>query len=169
MVDVSAEVARLVELEELDGPAVESVLAAAGWSGERRNPSASWATTWRRDDAHAWIQGDGPVGVEFTLWFREVEDDRPDLYAWLDDLYAVAAAKIPVVAAQLGSGSLGELLEEPDGEIADADSYIEYRAWSVMGKELLVGVKQDDTDTPVHLVVSLRNPGADDETYDDWL
>ncbi|MFD7684898.1 hypothetical protein [Streptomyces sp. NPDC059781] len=169
MVDVSAEISRLVEIEELNGPAVESVLAAAGWSGERRNPSKSWATTWQRDDARAWIQGENPVEVEFTLWFQEVEDDRPDPDAHLDDLYAVAVARIPEVTAQLRSGVLGERLEEPEDEITDVDSYIEHRAWRVTGKELLVGVKQDDTDTPVQLVVVLREPGADDETYDDWL
>ncbi|WP_146228958.1 hypothetical protein [Streptomyces sp. NWU339] len=169
MVDVSAEISRLVEIEELNGPAVESVLAAAGWSGERRNPSKSWATTWQCDDARAWIQGENPVEVEFTLWFQEVEDDRPDPDAYLDDLHAVAVAKIPEVAAQLRSGVLGERLEEPEGEVTDADSYIEHRAWRVTGKELLVGVKQDDTDTPVQLVVVLREPGADDEAYDDWL
>ncbi|MEV7788217.1 hypothetical protein AB0O72_22940 [Streptomyces sp. NPDC088106] len=169
MVDVSAEISRLVEIEELNGAAVESVLVAAGWSGEHRNPSKSWATTWRRDDARAWIQGENPVEVEFTLWFQEVEDDRPDPDAYLDDLYAVAVAKIPEVAARLRSGVLGERLEEPEGEATDADSYIEHRAWRITGKELLVGVKQDDTDTPVQLVVVLREPGADDEAYDDWL
>ncbi|MER6106851.1 hypothetical protein [Streptomyces hirsutus] len=169
MVDVSAELARLADLEELGGPAVEAALLASGWSGERRNPSKSWATTWRRDGARAWVQGEGPVEVEFTLWFQEVEDDRPDSDTYLDDLYDAAAAKIPEVVSQLRSGILGERLEEPEGEVADADSYVEHHAWRVMGKELLVGVKQDDTGTPVRLVVVLRKPGTVDDAAGEWL
>ncbi|MGY0069481.1 hypothetical protein ACWZEH_22375 [Streptomyces sp. QTS137] len=169
MTDVSTELAGLADLEELGGPAVESALSASGWSGERRNPSKPWATTWRRDGARAWVQGEGPVEVEFTLWFQKVDDDRLSSDTYLEDLYDVAAAKIPEVVSQLRSGSLGERLEEPEGEVADVDSYIEHHAWRVMGKELLVGVKQDDTDTPVQLVVVLREPGEADEAADDWL
>ncbi|WP_328495790.1 hypothetical protein OHS59_25925 [Streptomyces sp. NBC_00414] len=80
MIDLSAEMSRLSDLGQLTGQAVESVLVGCGWVGERRNPVKGWATTWSRDDAAAWIQGDGPsVEVEFTLWYREVEQERADL------------------------------------------------------------------------------------------
>lgn len=63
--------------------------------------------------------------MKFPLRFQEVEDDRPDPDA---------------------------CSEEPEGETADAGFHIEHRAWNVMGKELLVEVEQDDTDTPVRPV-----------------
>ncbi|MFD4261264.1 hypothetical protein ACFWR9_27465 [Streptomyces sp. NPDC058534] len=69
---------QLSELDELTGPAAAAVLDAAHWAGHRRNPAKEWPTTWRRGDAHAWIQGDGPVvQVEFTVWHRDVDEERP--------------------------------------------------------------------------------------------
>ncbi|MEW1603972.1 hypothetical protein [Streptomyces sp. NPDC093808] len=169
MVDVSAEIARLLELDQLEGSAVEAIPTVAGWSGERRNPSTSWATTWNRDGARAWVQGDGPVDVEFTLWFHEVQDDAPDMDAHLGGFYAAGAAKLPEVTEQLRCGVPWDRPEEADEHVADVSSFIEYRAWKVPGKELLVGVKQDDTDTPVQLVVVVRPPATEDESCDDWL
>ena len=55
--DISGELCSLSGLDMLTGQAVERVLSVSGWDGERRNPAKQWATTWRRDDAHAWIQG----------------------------------------------------------------------------------------------------------------
>ena len=95
--DISGELCSLSGLDMLTGQAVERVLSVSGWDGERRNPAKQWATTWRRGDAHAWIQGDGPVQVEFTLWRREVEDERPDPDTYIDELYDAAIVR-PVVA-----------------------------------------------------------------------
>ncbi|MFD9938296.1 hypothetical protein ACFWZ6_34760 [Streptomyces massasporeus] len=170
MVDVSAELGQLSELDELTGPAVAAVLGASGWEGERRNPAKQWATTWRRDDARAWIQGDGPVEVEFTLWYREVEDERPDPDTYIDELYDAASAELPRVAAQLQSGVLGARLETVDEDLTDGADYIDHTAWRIGDKVLLAGVKHDDTDAPVQLVVVMR--GHDTGEQDDageWL
>jgi hypothetical protein len=171
MVDVSAEVGRLSELDELTGPAAAAVLDAAGWTGERRNPAKEWATTWRRGDAHAWIQGDGPsVQVEFTLWYREVEEEWPDPDTYLDDLYDAASAELPRIVAQLEAGALGARLESSDEDLTDGADYIDHTAWLLLGKVLLAGVKHDDTEAPVQLVVLVRERGegaADDEG--EWL
>jgi hypothetical protein len=154
----------------LTGQAVERVLSASGWEGERRNPAKEWATTWRRDDAHAWIQGDGPVEVEFTLWYREVEDERPDPDTYIDDLYAAASAELPRVVAQLESGALGARLETVDEDLTDGADYIDHTAWRIADKVLLAGVKHDDTDAPVQLVVVMRGYGTgEQDDAGQWL
>ncbi|MFF7042722.1 hypothetical protein [Streptomyces massasporeus] len=170
MMDVSGELSRLSGLSMLTGQAVERVLSASGWEGERRNPAKQWATTWRRDDAHAWIQGDGPVEVEFTLWYREVEDERPDPDTYIDELYDLASAELPRVVAQLESGVLGVRIEAVDEDLTDGADYIDHTAWRIADKVLLAGVKHDDTDAPVQLVVVMR--GYDTAEQDDageWL
>lgn len=170
MVDVSAELSQLSELDDLTGPAAAAVLDASGWEGERRNPAKQWATTWRRDDAHAWIQGDGPVEVEFTLWYREVEDERPDPDTYIDELYDLASAELPRVADQLESGVLGARLEAVDEDLTAGADYIDHTAWRIADKVLLAGVKHDDTDAPVQLVVVLRGYGTDDQDdAGEWL
>jgi hypothetical protein len=156
MIDVRGELSRLSDLDTLTGQAVEAVLAAWGWEGERRNPAKEWATTWRRGDAGAWIQGDGPVEVEFTLWFREVADEWPDPDTYLDDLYDTAAAELPAVVSQLQSGALGTCLEVSDEDLTGGADFIDHTAWRISGKVLLAGVKHDDTEAPVQLVVVLR-------------
>ncbi|MFF9807076.1 hypothetical protein ACF1G5_18495 [Streptomyces coeruleorubidus] len=154
-VDVSGELSRLCDLDRLTGQAVEAVLAASGWEGERRNPAKDWATTWRRDDASAWIQGHGPVEVEFTLLFREVADEWPDPDTYLDDLYEAAVAELPGVVSQLESGLLGARLEVCDEDLTGGADFIDHTAWRVSDKVLLAGVKHDDTEAPVQLVVVL--------------
>jgi hypothetical protein len=156
MVEVSGELCLLSDLDGLTGQAVEAVLAASGWEGERRNPAKEWATTWRRGDIGAWIQGDGPVEVEFTLWFREVADEWPDPDTYLDDLYDTAVAELPGVVSQLESGALGTRLEMCDEDLTDGVDFIDHTAWRVSDKVLLAGVKHDDTEAPVQLVVVLR-------------
>jgi hypothetical protein len=170
MVDVSEELSRLCDLDRLTGQAVEAVLATSGWEGERRNPAKEWATTWRRDDAHAWIQGDGPVEVEFTLWYREVEDEWPDPDTYIDDLYDAASAELPRVVAQLESGALGARLETVDEDLTGGADYIDHTAWRISDKVLLAGVKHDDTETPVQLVVVVREYGAGEQDDEgEWL
>ncbi|MFB6549129.1 hypothetical protein [Streptomyces sp. NPDC056405] len=171
MSQISAELSHLADLDELSGSAAASVLAVAGWSGERRNPTKSWATTWRRGDAHAWIQGDGPVAVEFTLWSREVEEEaRADLDTSMDGLYAAAEAELTEVVAGLSSGEFGERLHATGDNVADVDDFIQYRAWRVADRELVAGVRQSDTDTPVMIAVVLREPAVRaDGPEDDWL
>ncbi|MFD4508219.1 hypothetical protein [Streptomyces sp. NPDC058457] len=172
MVDVSAELGRLSDLDELSGQAVEGVLTAAGWAGERRNPAKAWATTWRRDGASAWVQGNAPVEVQFTLWYRDVEDERPDPDTYIEGLYEAAAAELPTVVSQLTSGVLGTRLRESDRDLTGGEDFIDHRAWLIAGKVVLAGVKHSDTDAPVQLVVVLREdaPDADDEDDedDDW-
>ncbi|WP_413757631.1 hypothetical protein [Streptomyces sp. MMBL 11-3] len=176
MVDVSAELDRLSDLEQLTGPAVESVLVDRGWSGERRNPAKAWATTWSRDGASAWIQGDGPsVEVEFTLWYREVEVEGEDPDTYIDELYDAAVAELPSVVSQLRSSAFGARLQASDEDLTDGVDYIEHTAWKVADKVVLAGVKQDDTETPVQLVVMVREygtgtgDGADDDDEGEWL
>ncbi|MFJ4819922.1 hypothetical protein [Streptomyces sp. NPDC088801] len=154
----------------LTGPAVAAVLDASGWEGERRNPAKQWATTWQRGDAHAWIQGDGPVEVEFTLWHWEVEDERPDPDTYIDDLYDAASAELPSVVAQLESGALGARLETVDEDLTDGADYIDHTAWRIADKVLLAGVKHDDTDAPVQLVVVMREYGTgEQDDAGEWL
>ncbi|MFJ8084940.1 hypothetical protein ACIQ6Y_30515 [Streptomyces sp. NPDC096205] len=171
MADVSEEAARLSELGRLTGPAAAAVLHAAGWQGERRNPAKDWATTWRRDGAHAWIQGDGPsVEVEFTLWYREVEEEWPDPDTYIDDLYDAASAELPRVAAQLESGELGARLETVEEDLTGGVDYIDHTAWRISDKVLLAGVRHDDTEAPVRLVVLVREyGGAMEDDGGEWL
>ncbi|MFG3317324.1 hypothetical protein ACGF3J_04705 [Streptomyces sp. NPDC048171] len=171
MVDVSAELVRLTDLDELTGPAAAAVLDAAGWEGGRANPATEWVTSWRRDDAHAWIQGDGPsVQVEFTVWHRDVEEEWPDPDTYIDDLYDAASAELPGLVAQLESGPLGARLESSEEDLTDGADYIDHTAWRVSGKVVLAGVKHDDTDVPVQLVVVVRDYGAGvEDDGGEWL
>ncbi|MGW7419871.1 hypothetical protein ACWGJB_07365 [Streptomyces sp. NPDC054813] len=172
MVDVSAELSRLADVDGLTGQAVEAVLAGAGWAGERRNPAKARATTWRRDGASAWVQGDAPVEVQFTLWHRDVEDERPDPDTYVEELYDVALAELPAVVAQLTSGALGPRLRESDRDLTGGEDFVDHRAWTVADKAVLAGVKHSDTDAPVQLVVVVRedDPDADaeDGEEEDW-
>ncbi|MDQ0405769.1 hypothetical protein ABVB69_07855 [Streptomyces sp. NPDC000349] len=164
MTDISAELNRLSELDELSGPEVAAVLDAEGWTGERRNPAKEWATAWRRGDARVWIQGDGPaVQGEFTVWHRDVDDERPDPDTYFDDLYDAASARLPGLVAQLKSGHLGARLESSDEDLTNGADYIEHSAWRVADKVVLAGAKHDDTDVPVQLVVVVRDYAADAE------
>ncbi|MFB7498423.1 hypothetical protein ACFC09_27685 [Streptomyces sp. NPDC056161] len=170
MVDVTAELGQLSDLDELTGPAVEAVLTGAGWDGERRNPAKAWATTWRRAGASAWVQGAGPVEVQFTLWYREVEDERPDPETYIENLYDAAVAELPSVVSRLESGALGARLQGSGEDLTDGEDYIEHTAWTISGKVLLAGVKQSDTDAPVQLVVVLREHAKDeDDGENEWL
>ncbi|MEU0969446.1 hypothetical protein ABZ357_30095 [Streptomyces sp. NPDC005917] len=159
----------LSELDGLTGQAVEEVLAGEGWVGERRNPAKAWATTWRRDGASAWVQGDAPVEVQFTLWYRQVDDERPDPDTYIEELYDLALAELPAVVSRLASGVLGPRLEESDRDLTGGEDYVDHQAWTVADKAVLAGVKHSDTDAPVRLVVVLRedDPDADDEDGED--
>ncbi|MEU6447993.1 hypothetical protein [Streptomyces sp. NPDC046979] len=171
MIDISAELNRLADLDELSGPGAAAVLDAGGWSGERRIPATERVTSWRRGDAWAWVQGEGPaVQVEFTVWHRDVDDEWPDPDTYIDDLYDAASAELPGLVAQLKSGPLGARLESSDEDLTNGADYIEHSAWRVADKVVLAGLKQDDTDVPVQLVVVVRDHAAD--TEDDggeWL
>ncbi|MFJ8699807.1 hypothetical protein [Streptomyces ardesiacus] len=171
MVDVSAEVNRLAELDEFTGPAVAAVLDATGWTGERRNPAKEWATTWRRADAHAWIQGDGPsVQVEFTLWHRDVDEEWSDPDTYIDELYDAATGELPNLVAQLEAGVSGGRLQSVEEDLTDGADYIDHTAWRILDKVVLAGVKHDDTDAPVQLVVVVRDGSADAQDDDgEWL
>ncbi|MEV6760865.1 hypothetical protein AB0N16_09455 [Streptomyces sp. NPDC051105] len=172
MVDVSVEVGRLSDLDELNGQAVEGVLTAAGWTGERRNPGEAWATIWRRDGASAWVQGNAPVEVRFTLWSRDVQDERPDPDSYIEELYDAAVAELPTVVSQLTSGVIGPRLQESDRDLTGVEDFIDHSAWLVEDKVVLAGVKHDDTDAPVQLVVVLHEDAPDacdeDDEDDDW-
>ncbi|MGV9285741.1 hypothetical protein [Streptomyces sp. NPDC003730] len=165
----------MLELDELTGPSAASVLDGAGWTGERRNPAKEWATTWRRADAHAWIQGEGPsVQVEFTVWHREVAEQWPDVDTYIDALHDAAAARLPSLVAQLEAGVPRLQAGSVDEELTDGADYIDHIAWRISDKVVLAGAKQDDTDTPVRLVVVVRDSAADAAADDDsgdgeWL
>ncbi|WP_328342438.1 hypothetical protein [Streptomyces violaceus] len=103
--------------------------------------------------------------VDFTLWYREVEDERPDPDTYIDELYDLASAELPRVAAQLESGVLGARIEAVDEDLTDGADYIDHTAWRIADKVLLAGVKHDDTDAPVQLVVMMR--GYDTGEQDD--
>jgi len=163
---------RLVDLDGLTGPAAAVALEASGWTGERRDPVKEWATTWRRDDAHAWIQGDGSSAqVEFTLWYREVEDEWSDPDTYIDDLYGAACAELPGVVLQLTSGPLAGRLEPSDEDLTGGADYIDHTAWRVSDKVLLAGVRHDDTEAPVQVVVVVREygVGVEDDEEGEWL
>ncbi|WP_328562184.1 hypothetical protein [Streptomyces coelicoflavus] len=171
MVDVSAEVGQLAGLDEFTGPTAAAVLDAAGWTGERRNPAKEWATTWRRADAHAWIQGEGPsVQVEFTVWYRDVDEEWPDPDTYIDELYDAASAELPGLVAQLEAGVPGGRLQSVDEDLTDGADYIDHTAWRISDKVVLAGVKHDDTDSPVQLVVVVRDGSADaQDDGGEWL
>ncbi|MFI1755784.1 hypothetical protein [Streptomyces sp. NPDC020571] len=171
MVDVSAEVGQLSELDELTGPTAAAVLDAAGWTGERRNPAKEWATTWRRADAHAWIQGEGPsVQVEFTVWHRDVDEEWPDPDTCIDELYDAATAELPGLVARLEAGVPGGRLQSVDEDLTDGADYIDHTAWRISDKVVLAGVKHDDTDAPVQLVVVVRDGSTDaQDDGGEWL
>ncbi|MFG3248244.1 hypothetical protein [Streptomyces sp. NPDC048187] len=161
----------MIELDELTGPSTASVLDAAGWTGERRNPAKEWATSWRRADAHAWIQGEGPsVQVEFTVWHREIAEEWPDADTYIDALHDAAAAQLPGLVAQLEAGVPGLQPAGVGEELTDGADYIDHSAWRISDKVVLAGVKQDDTDTPVQLVVVVRDSATDPVDDDgEWL
>ncbi|WOT34900.1 hypothetical protein [Streptomyces coeruleorubidus] len=98
--------------------------------------------------------------VEFTLWFREVADEWPDVDTYLDDLHDAAVAELPGVVAQLESGAVGARLEVPDEDLTGGMDFIDHTAWRISDKVLLAGVKHDDTETPVQLVVVLCEYGT---------
>ncbi|MFC8869095.1 hypothetical protein ACFUAC_15745 [Streptomyces sp. NPDC057148] len=121
----------MAELDELTGLAA-AVLEATGWTGERRNPAKDWATTWRRADAHAWIQGEGPsVQVEFTLGHRDVDEEWPDPDSYIDELYEAATTQLPGLVVHLEAGAPG------------------------------VRLQHDATDAPVQLVVVVRDDSTE--------
>ncbi|MEU9640576.1 hypothetical protein [Streptomyces sp. NPDC048188] len=163
----------LLQLDELTGPSTASVLDAAGWTGERRNRDKEWATSWRRADAHAWIQGEGPsVQVEFTVWHREVAEERPDTDTYIDALHDAAAARLPSLVAQLEAGVPRLQAGSVGDDLTDGADYIDHTAWRISDKVVLAGAKQDDTDTPVQLVVVVRDSAPDAAAADDdgeWL
>ncbi|MGW3970713.1 hypothetical protein ACWEFD_15630 [Streptomyces ardesiacus] len=171
MVDVSAEVGQLAGLDELTGRAAAAVLDAAGWMGERRNPAKEWATTWRRADAHAWIQGVGPsVQVEFTVWHRDVDEEWSDPDTYIDELYGAATAELPNLVAQLEAGVFGGRSQSVEEDLTDGADYIDHTAWRILDKVVLAAVKHDDTDAPVRLVVVVRDGSADAQDDDgEWL
>ncbi|MFD8348513.1 hypothetical protein ACFV1X_06100 [Streptomyces coelicoflavus] len=171
MVDVSTEVHQLAELDELTGLAAAAVLDAAGWAGEHRNPAKEWATTWRRADAHAWIQGEGfSALVEFTVWYRDVDEERPDPDTYIDELYDAATAELPGLVAQLEAGVPGDRLQSVDEDLTEGADYIDHTAWRISDKVVLAGVKHTDTDVPVQLVVVVRDGSADAEDGGgEWL
>ncbi|GAA5215153.1 hypothetical protein [Streptomyces thinghirensis] len=100
------------------------------------------------------------------------EEARADLVTFMDGLYAAAEAELTEVVADLSSGDFGERLRATgdNDNVTDVDDFIQYRAWRVAGRELVTGVRQSDTDTPVMIVVVLREPAVKaEEVEDDWL
>ncbi|MFF8569870.1 hypothetical protein ACF06L_01480 [Streptomyces sp. NPDC015408] len=72
--------------------------------------------------------------------------------------------------AQLKSGPLGARLESSDEDLTHGADYIEHSAWRVADKVVLAGVKQDDTDVPVQLVVVVRGHAVDaEDDGGEWL
>ncbi|MFJ6084321.1 hypothetical protein ACIQI8_23250 [Streptomyces sp. NPDC092369] len=100
--------------------------------------------------------------VEFTVWHREVEDEWPDPDTYIDGLYDAASAELPRVVSQLESGAVGDRPETVDGEdLTGGADCVDPTAWRVSGKVVLVGVKHDDVEAPVQLVVVVRESGED--------
>ncbi|MCF2435977.1 hypothetical protein LV779_22470 [Streptomyces thinghirensis] len=100
------------------------------------------------------------------------EEARADLDTFMDGLYAAAEAELTEVVADLSSGDFGERLRATgdNDNVTDVDDFIQYRAWRVAGRQLVTGVRQSDTDTPVMIVVVLREPAVKaEEVEDDWL
>lgn len=86
-----------------------------------------------------------------------------------EELYDAAVAELPTVVSQLTSGVLGARLQESDRDLVGGEDFIDHRAWIIADKIVLAGVKHDDTDVPVQLVVVLRQDASDgDDEDDDW-
>ncbi|MDH6217728.1 hypothetical protein [Streptomyces pseudovenezuelae] len=73
--------------------------------------------------------------MEFTVWYREVEDEWPDPDTYIDSLYDAACAELP-----RGVSQLRPVLSE--GDLRRSTT-----------RTVLVGVKHDDTEVQVQLVV----------------
>lgn len=173
MVDLSEELNQLAGLPELAGPAVGAVLAGAGWEGEHRDPSKSWATVWNREGARAGVRGEGPVGVEFTLWFREIDDDSAYDEDYIDGLHATAVTELLGCVAQLESSVLADRLVPTGDDLTEGEDFVDHRAWRLSGRALLAGVKHEDTELPVRVVIAFRDETAEGAAQDDadgeWL
>ncbi|MGC9411162.1 hypothetical protein [Streptomyces sp. DZ1-3] len=110
------------------------------------------------------------VQVEFTVWHREVAEERPDPDTYIDELHDAAAAQLPVVVAQLEAGVAGLQPRSTDEDLTDSADYIDHAAWRASNKVVLAGAKQDDTDTPVRLVVVVRDYAAEaEDDHGEWL
>ncbi|WP_234534067.1 hypothetical protein [Streptomyces shenzhenensis] len=119
---------------------------------QSRNPAKAWATTWRRDGASAWVRGNAPVEVRRAL--RRGSGRTPDGRLAAD----IGSPRITAPGARPGSGG--------------GEDFVGHRSWIIADKVVLAGVKHDDSDAPVQLVVVLREdaPDADegDDGNDDW-
>ncbi|OUD02840.1 hypothetical protein [Streptomyces swartbergensis] len=63
------------------------------------------------------------------------------------------------MVSQLQSGVLATRLEVSDEDLTGGADFLDHTAWRVSGKVVLAGVKHDDTEAPVQLVVALREDG----------
>ncbi|MDN3024658.1 hypothetical protein [Streptomyces sp. S.PB5] len=68
------------------------------------------------------------------------------------------------------AGSPGSRLETSDEDLTGGADYTDHTAWRIAEKVLLAGVKHDDTEAPVQLVVVLREYGTgEDGDAGEWL
>ncbi|MEU9277414.1 hypothetical protein [Streptomyces sp. NPDC048341] len=97
-----------------------------------------------------------------------MQDERPDPDSYIEELYDAAVAELPTVVSQLTSGVIGSRLQESDRDLTGVEDFIDHSAWLIEDKVVLAGVKHDDTDAPVQLVVVLHEdaPDACDEDDD---
>lgn len=61
-------------------------------------------------------------------------------------------------------------MQSVDEDLTDSADHIDQTAWRISDKVVLAGVKNDDTDVPVQLVVVVRDGSADAEgDGGEWL
>ncbi|OWA15668.1 hypothetical protein B9W64_14330 [Streptomyces sp. CS159] len=94
----------------------------------------------------------------------------PDPDTYIDELYDAATAELPGLVAQLEASVPGGQLQSVDEDLTDGADYIDHTAWRISDKVVLAGVKHDDTDAPVQLVVVVRDGSADaQDDGGEWL
>jgi hypothetical protein len=148
-------------LSPVGGPAVAGVLAARGWAAGGR-VRAGYETSWRRDGVGGWVHPyRGGVRVEFTVWVREPDPDT-GYFGDLEAVYEEAGRVLEVFAAALAAALPGGRLAPVARDGADAEEFIESRAWSYGGRRLVAGAVQEDGDLPVRVVVAWEElPGGE--------
>jgi hypothetical protein len=154
MNEILAIVERLATHGHLSGDQIGSTLRDQGWTARpvaRSVPSQPFTRHWQKANLLAGIQGADPaVVVEFTLWLREVDEDRGD---WGHDaLYQEAVTELRRLVREVESSRLADRLTEAEGDPTNGLDYLEHRAWRLSGRTLLLGATQDDTDLPVCVV-----------------
>ncbi|GAA3866369.1 hypothetical protein [Streptomyces sedi] len=156
MNEVIALVEALGQRNPLSSEDVAATLENRGWQPLPRRVTAPFPRAWHFGDRALSIQGDAPnTRVEISLRVWEYDEqaaaDSED-FAYLDGLWDQAETE----ARRLVDNLTADGSQFPGAPVTleedDADEFLWHAAWSLSGRRLIVGSKQDDTDLPVRVV-----------------